>query len=89
MYEDYRLAIDQQHKTFEETTHVPANAPNPVSQAQFSEKGLEITIRYPVSLNEQPGHIDERMVDRVIAEADKEPKLKFIAGGSPKISQVI
>jgi small-conductance mechanosensitive channel len=89
VYEDYRLAIDQQHKTFEETTHVPASAPNPVSQAQFSEKGLEITIRYPVSLNEQPGHIDERMVDRVIAEADKEPKLKFIAGGSPKISQVI
>jgi hypothetical protein len=55
----------------------------------LSENGLELTIRYPVSLNEHPGHIDERMMDCLIAEADIEPKLKFAAGGSPKISQVV
>ena len=89
VYEEYRKTIDQQHKAFEQTTHVPAAVPAPVSRAQFNESGLEISIRYPVSLNEKPGHIDERMIDCLIAEADREPKLKFTSGGSPKISQVV
>jgi small-conductance mechanosensitive channel len=89
VYEEYRVAIDQQHKAFEQTTHVAATPPSPTSYAQLSENGLELTIRYPVSLNEHPGHIDERMMDCLIAEADIEPKLKFAAGGSPKISQVV
>ncbi len=89
VYADYRLAIEQQHKAFEQTTHVAAPAPAPISRAQFAENGLEITIRYPVSLTEQPGHIDERMVDCLVAEAEKEPKLKFATGGSPKTSQVV
>ena len=88
VYEDYRLAIEQQQKIFERTTQIPTTPPSPNSHAQFTEHGLEITIRYPVSLNEQPGHIDERMVDRLIAEADSEPKLMFAASGSPKTSQV-
>ena len=89
VYEEYRQAIDQQHKAFEQTTHVPTAAPAPVSQAQFTETGLAVTIRYPVSLGEKPGHIDERMVGSVIAEAENDPKLKFTASGSPKVSQVV
>ncbi len=89
VYEDYRSAIEQQHKAFEQTTHVSASSPAPTSQAQFTGNGLEVTIRYPVSFNEQPGHIDERMVDRLIAEAEADPKLTFAPGGSPKTSQVV
>ena len=89
VYQNYRQAIDQQHKIFEKSTDVQTDAPAPISQAQFAEKGLEVTIRYPVSLNEQPGHIDEQMVDCLVAEAQSEPKLIFAAGGSPKTSQVV
>lgn len=88
VYQDYRQAIDHQHKTFEQSTDVQTEVPKPVTLTQFNDKGLEIAIRYPVSLNEQPGHIDERMVDGLVAEAETEPKLKFTPGGSPKISQV-
>jgi len=89
VYQNYRHAIDQQHKIFEKSTDVQTDAPAPISQAQFAEKGLEVTIRFPVSLNEQPGHIDEQMVDCLVAEAASEPKLTFAAGGSPKTSQVV
>jgi small-conductance mechanosensitive channel len=89
VYEEYRLAIEQQHKAFEQSTQIPSNSPVPSSRIQFTEHGLEITIRFPVSLNEQPGQIDEQVVDGIIAEADKEPKLKFANGGSPKTSQVM
>ena len=88
VYEDYRAAIEQQQKAFERATQIPTTPPAPNSHAQFTDHGLEITIRYPVSLSEQPGHIDERMVDRLIAEADTEPKLIFATNGSPKTSQV-
>jgi small-conductance mechanosensitive channel len=89
VFEDYRPAIEQQNKTFEQTTHVLANSPVPTSQAQFAENGLEVTIRYPVPLSEKPGRIDECMIDRLLAEAETEPKLKFAAGGSPKTSKVV
>lgn len=89
VFEDYRPAIEQQNKMFEQTTHVAANSAVPTSQAQFTENGLAVTIRYPVSLREKPGRIDERMIDRLLAEAETEPKLKFAAGGSPKTSQVV
>jgi len=29
------------------------------------------------------------MIDRLLAEAETEPKLKFTPGGSPKTSQVV
>jgi small-conductance mechanosensitive channel len=89
VYEDYRQAIDHQHKAFEQTTDVQTEVPKPVTQTQFNDNGLEITIRYPVSLKERPGHIDERMVDGLVAEAETEPKLRFASGGAPKISQVV
>jgi small-conductance mechanosensitive channel len=89
VFEDYRPAIERQNKTFEQTTHVSANSAVPTSQAQFTENGLEVTIRYPVSLSEKPGRIDERMIDRLLVEAETEPKLKFAAGGSPKTSKVV
>lgn len=89
VFEGYRAAIEQQHKAFEQSTQIPTTPPAPNSRTQFTEHGLEITIRYPVSLNEQPGHIDEQMIDGLIAEASKEPKLKFTASGSPKTSQVV
>jgi len=88
VYDGYRQTIDEQHKAFELTTHVPAATPAPVSRVQFTEAGLEITLRYPVSLNEKAERIDERMIDTWLAEAEKEPKLKFTASGSPKVSQV-
>ena len=88
VFDSYRAAIEQQHKAFELSTQIPTTSPAPNSRAQFTENGLEVTIRYPVSLNEQPGHIDEQMIDGLIAEAEKEPKLKFTAAGSPKASQV-
>jgi small-conductance mechanosensitive channel len=88
VYEDYRQVIDRQHKVFELSTDMQTAAPAPVSRAQFSESGLDVIIRYPVSLADQPSHVDEQIVDRLIKEADQEPKLKFTAAGSPKIAQV-
>ena len=88
VYEDYRQAIERQHQVFERSTDMQTTAPVPVSRMQFTQSGLEITIRYPVSLGEA-GEIDERIVDGILSEAGNEPKLRFTSGGSPKIAQVV
>jgi small-conductance mechanosensitive channel len=88
VYEDYRQAIEHQHQMFERSTDMQTSVPVPVSRVQFTQTGLEITIRYPVSLGES-GDIDERIVDGILSEAGNEPKLKFTPGGSPKIAQVV
>jgi small-conductance mechanosensitive channel len=88
VYEDYRQAIEQQHRVFERSTDLQTSTPTPVSRTQFSQTGLEITIRYPISLGE-PGDIDERIIARLMDETGHDPKLKFTPGGSPKIAQVV
>jgi hypothetical protein len=89
VYEDYRHAIEKQHKTFQTSTDVESSAPGPVCRTQFVDGGFQVSVRYPVSLAEEPGPIDERIVSCLLAELESEPKLKLVAGGSPKVEQVV
>ncbi len=58
--------------------------PAPVSRARFTDSGVEVTVRYPVFI-QQMSEIDGKVIESVMREVTKEPQLKLAPDGFPKI----
>ena len=63
------------------------SAPKPVSRTNFTEAGCEISIRYPVAF-ERGVETDEEVLERLLAETAKEPRLPLAPGGAPKLQPI-
>lgn len=84
VFEDYRHTIEQQHATFEQSLNVQMPAPRPITRTHVSDRGCEIFIRYPVEFD-RGGEIDEKVLERLLNEIEREPQLKLASGGAPKL----
>ena len=81
---DYQPSIQRQHEAFEKAANIQILAPAPVSRGRFTDAGVEITVRYPVGIQEM-SQVDEKVVDAVMKETNSEPRMKIAPGGFPKI----
>ena len=84
VFNDYCEAVETQHRISEQTANIQLATPVPVSRARYTEVGVEVVVRYPVELSDMAS-VDERMINSVIGETNREPKLNLAPGGFPKV----
>jgi hypothetical protein len=84
VFEGYRETIERQLRASRHLTDFESGTPNPQVSARFTERGVEITVRYPVQ-PEQAAMIDQHMARELRAALDEEPKLALasVAEASP------
>ncbi len=85
VFNGYRDAVETQHRISEQTANIQLATPVPVSRARYTEGGVEVVVRYPVELSDMAS-VDERMINSVVGETNREPKLELASGGFPKVT---
>ncbi len=84
IYQSYKSVIESQHAAFERSANLQLAEPTPVSRARFTDAGVEVTVRYPVEI-QQMSEVDEKVIDSVMRATGKDPQLKLAANGFPKV----
>jgi len=87
VYAEYRDSIEQQHAAFERSVDIQVAAPKPECRLRFSEGALEVTVHYPVPL-QQASQTDERVMKALYDAIAREPKLKLMPSGAPQLVTV-
>lgn len=84
VYESYRREIERQHDEVERRIDVFLKAPSPDAQLSFNDAGLELRVRYPVSIR-KASSVDDEITRRVLEAVDSEKDLKNALSGPLKI----
>jgi small-conductance mechanosensitive channel/cob(I)alamin adenosyltransferase len=87
VYKDYRQEIERQHRTLEQNLTIPIAMPEPHTTVRFRDTSLEISVRYPVLLNDVSS-IDDQITRAILAAVGEDPKLKLVGSGNLTIQTV-
>ena len=74
VFEQYREAIERQVQASRHLTDFESSTPFPQVSARFTDRGVEITVRYPV-LPEQAATMDQHMARELRAALEESPSL--------------
>lgn len=80
----YRDTIQKQYDILKNSAHFPIPAPEPHGRLRFVDAGLEYVVRYPVETSRSVD-IDDQITRKVLDTIEKEPSLRLVATGTPKI----
>jgi small-conductance mechanosensitive channel len=79
----YQDSLERQRVQMERSlTYVSGSALKPRATLQFATSGIEVVIRYPVVL-QNSAEIDEHLMHDLLAEVNREPKLKLLGTEVP------
>jgi small-conductance mechanosensitive channel len=79
----YQDSLERQRVQMERSlTYVSGSALKPRATLQFATSGIEVLIRYPVVL-QNSAEIDEHLMHDLLAEVNREPKLKLLGTEVP------
>lgn len=87
VYNEYRQEIERQHHNLEQNLTIPIAVPEPNTSVRFRDTSLEISVRYPVLLNDVSS-IDDRITKAILSAVEEEPRLKLVGSGTPTIQTV-
>jgi small-conductance mechanosensitive channel len=87
VFNEYRQEIERQHHNLEQNLTIPIAMPEPSTTMRFRDTALQISVRYPVLLNDVSS-IDDRITRAILTAVDTEPKLKLVGSGNPTIQTV-
>ena len=87
VFNEYRQEIERQHRNLEKNLTIPIAMPEPHTVVRFKDTSLEISVRYPVLLNDVRS-IDDRVTRAIFTAVEAEPKLKLHGSGNPTIQTV-
>jgi small-conductance mechanosensitive channel len=80
---DYRKNIDTQRELVERSLNtVSAAGLQPKIRLHYTASGIEVSVRYPVELD-RASEVDDHVMRELIAETEREPKLKLIGAETP------
>ena len=88
VYASYRKEIEHQHAILERVLDTAFPMPQPSAKWQFTDTGLELSLRYPV-LIDQAADIDDRMTRDLMRVILANPQLKTALSGTPKLRAAI
>ena len=84
VYDEYRQSIEHQNEAIGGSFATERSKPRLTSRVRFTDSGCEITVRYPVEVERAP-EIDNRVIRRVLDQANSDPKLSLAAAGAPRV----
>ena len=84
VYQEYRPRIEQEYATLQLTVDVHLSVPRPESRMQYTDSGVQFTVRYPVEMRHASA-TDDRVLKALSDTITAEPKFKFAPGGRPRL----
>ena len=82
---DHREEMDQQMHQMERTLNsISSIELRPSTHLHISASGIEVTVRFPVGL-QNAADIDDRVMREIYAAIDQEPKLKLVESDMPTL----
>ncbi|HEV2960705.1 MAG TPA: mechanosensitive ion channel domain-containing protein [Candidatus Angelobacter sp.] len=87
VYERYKEKIEQQHRQMEQTLNMPIAMPRIRTHITPKEGGLEVSIRYPIDV-EDAADIDDQITRELLAAVKRTPELKLAGSGVPTIKAI-
>jgi small-conductance mechanosensitive channel len=88
VYSKYREEIERQHQAVSRRMDVPLSVPEPHSQLQFTEAGLELQIRYPVDIR-TASQVDDEITRKLVEIITTDATVKDSVSGSPKLRATV
>lgn len=84
VFDGYRDKLEFQHQRMERMLNLPVEMPRPQNRLRFTQTGLEVVIRYPVT-SEKAAEIDERITRALLDVMDQEPHVKSVGSPAPSM----
>lgn len=84
VYARYHDGILRQHQKMAQNLSLSVHEPGPQSQLRLTQGGLEMTIRFPVPL-ENASEVDDEVARALLSAVDREPRLKLVGSATPTI----
>lgn len=84
VFEGYRGNLEQQHQRMERTLNLPVDMPRPQNRLRFTQTGLEVVIRYPVT-SEKAAEIDDRVTRALLDVMGGESRVKSVGSPAPSM----
>ncbi len=82
---DYRPEMERQTRRMEQTlSSIHTIELMPKTRLHFTASGIEVTVRFPVAL-QNAAEIDDRVMRELYAAIEQEPKLKLVESGRPTL----
>ena len=88
VYAEYRKEIDRQHAVLERVLDTAFPVPQPSAKWQFTDTGLELSLRYPVVID-HAADIDDQMTREIMRLVGSNQQLKAALSGTPKLRAAI
>lgn len=87
-FQHYRVDLERQHGEVERRIEIRMQSPEPKSLIQFSDSGLEVVVRYPVSLAHL-ADVDDQISRALAASVDQDAIVKSAVIGLPKLRTAV
>jgi small-conductance mechanosensitive channel len=84
IYSDYQHTIERQHALVERILDASVAAPIPKAALNYTETGLQLTVRYPVEIA-HAADIDDKVTRKLLEVIAGDPDLKAAVTGSPAL----
>jgi hypothetical protein len=82
---DHHEEMERQMRHMEQTLNsISAIELRPKTRLHITASGIEVTVRYPVGL-QNAADIDDRVIREIYSAIDQEPKLKLVGTGMPTL----
>lgn len=88
VYDQYKDDLERQAGSVERQTYMSWSVPAPETQLRLTDAGLELVVRYPVSIR-RAAEMDDHVTRAVIEIINSDAELKGAIVGSPKIRAAI
>jgi small-conductance mechanosensitive channel len=88
VYAKYREELESQHRTVSRQIDIPLSSPEPKATLQFAETGLELQVRYPVSIR-HASEVDDQVTRKLLDAVVSDENLKASVTGSPRIRAAV
>ena len=88
VYQVYRPKIEQEYSTLQQTVEIHLSVPRPQSRMQYTDTGMQFTVRYPVEMR-NAYDTDDRVLKVLSDTITAEPKFQFAPGGRPRLQAAV